>query len=75
MADERRDEGGIGEIGSVDLSDAADGRFWRAGVDLRRSSRRELELGVRLGIAVCAPGVKGPVGWDTDRREVVDGRF
>lgn len=48
--EDRRDEPGTGDVGPVDLSDAADGRFWSAGIDLRRSSRRELELGVRFGI-------------------------
>lgn len=75
FAEECREEAGIGEVGPVDLSDAADGRFCSVGIDLRRSSRRELELGVRLGVGAWAPAIGGAVGWDTDRRDVVDGRF
>lgn len=53
LADERRDASARGEEGPLlpedDLSDAVEERFCSAGIDLRRSLRKELELGERLG--------------------------
>lgn len=52
LTEERRDESARGDAGpllDIDRSDADDRRFFKVGIDLRRSSRREAELGVRRG--------------------------
>ena len=53
LAEDRRDvsRGEDGPVGvDTDRREAADARFCNAGVDLRRSSRREPELGMRRGV-------------------------
>lgn len=77
LAEERRDESARGEeepvLADTERKDAADGRFWRDGVDLRRSSRSELELGVRGGAGVFASEARG-VASSGDKRDGEDGR-
>jgi hypothetical protein len=76
LAEERRDDSASGEEGPVfdtERRDATDGRFSREGVDLRRSSRSELELGVRRGAGVFATVVRG-VASSGDKREGDEGR-
>lgn len=53
LEDERRDKLGEGVPALLwtDRSDAVDERFFKLGVDLRLSSRNEVELGVRRGAA------------------------
>lgn len=73
VVEERRDESARGDAGPLletDLSDAVDRRFFKVGVDLRRSSRREVELGVRRGAGWT--GRDGPL-WG-DKREGEIGR-
>lgn len=76
LVEERRDESARGEGGPLfetDRRDAADGRLWRVGVDLRRSSRSELELGVWRGAGVLARAVRG-VASSGDRSDGEEGR-
>lgn len=53
--EECRDKLGRGEVEAprLERSDAVDERFFKLGEDLRRSSARELELGMRRGVG-CA---------------------
>lgn len=71
LADERRDASVSGEEGPLlpedDLSDAVEERFWSAGIDLRRSLRKELELGLRLGAGWL--GWEGCDGASGDKKE------
>jgi hypothetical protein len=75
VEDERRDRLGRGDaepplLSCVERSEAVDERFFRLGVDLRLSSLRELELGMRLGVKCggwLTPGRAG--GSDGDRSE------
>ena len=54
LEEERRDRLGRGEVEPplfrADRSDAVEERFCRFGVDLRLSSLKELELGMRRGV-------------------------
>lgn len=81
LADERR-ESGSGEDGPVgfetERSEAVDVRFCRTGVDLtgvdlRRSSRRELELGLRRGVRWLGTGERD-AGSRVERRAGDAGR-
>lgn len=71
FTEERRDESASGEDGPLlaetDRRDAVDWRFWRAGIDLRRSSRRELVLGMRRGAGWLGKG-RDETSWG-DKRE------
>lgn len=76
LVEERR-ESGSGDEGPVlfdtERSEAVDVRFCKTGVDLRRSSRRLLELGVRRGVDWLGTGERD-VGSRGERRAGDAGR-
>lgn len=69
--EEERRESARGEEGPTERSEAADARFCRAGMDLRRSSRRELELGVRRGVDWLGTGERDAASLGERRAGVV----
>ena len=69
--EECRDRLGRGEVDAprLERSDAVDERFFRLGEDLRRSSAKELELGMRRGAECAELATARAGGSEGDSRE------